>query len=90
VSVRRKERHLTFRITAVGAVCVCLDEFSNGEAVGCFFGGDGDVCGHGSSLGRSQSFTSLRSLDNPFDSIQPLRRQLNGPNMPTPDKRMAP
>src|SRR6266850_5875737 len=43
MSVRRKERHLTFRIAAVSAVCVRLDEFSNGEPVGGFSGRDGVV-----------------------------------------------
>ena len=36
--VRRKERHLTLGVTAVGAVCIRLDEFSNRQAVGGFCG----------------------------------------------------
>src|SRR4029077_15898897 len=33
MDVGRKESHLTSRISAVGAVCVRLDEFSNREAL---------------------------------------------------------
>src|ERR1700677_5142019 len=41
-----KESHLPLRITAVGAVCVGLDEFPDGKPVRGFFGRDGDVPAH--------------------------------------------
>src|SRR5580704_525160 len=47
VRVRRKERHLTFRIATVGAMGVSLDEFSNRQPVRGFTGGDCDVFAHG-------------------------------------------
>src|SRR3984957_9855434 len=41
-----KESHLALRVTAVGAMCVGLDEFPDGETVRGFFGRDGDVLAH--------------------------------------------
>jgi hypothetical protein len=46
VGVFSKERHLTLRIATIGAVCVGLDELSDGKAIRGFFGGDGDVLAH--------------------------------------------
>src|SRR5947207_10086700 len=42
----REERHLTFRITPIGAMCVRLDELPNRQAIGGFAGRDGDVLAH--------------------------------------------
>jgi hypothetical protein len=39
--VVRGARHLTFRMTTIGAVCVRLDELSDGETIRGFLGGDG-------------------------------------------------
>jgi hypothetical protein len=41
-----EERHLTFRIAAIGAMCVGLDEFPDREAIRGFFRGDASVFGH--------------------------------------------
>ena len=41
VGVLCKERHLTFRFSTVGAVCVGLDELSDGEAVSGLCGREG-------------------------------------------------
>jgi hypothetical protein len=41
-----KECHLTFRIAAIGAMCVGLDEFPDREAIRCFFGGNASVFTH--------------------------------------------
>src|SRR6266446_2147553 len=46
VSVGCKERHLTLRIAPIGAMCIALDEFTDREAIRCFFGGDADVFSH--------------------------------------------
>jgi hypothetical protein len=46
VGVCGKERHLTFRIAAIGAMCVGLDELPDREAIRCFFGGDANVFAH--------------------------------------------
>jgi alcohol/geraniol dehydrogenase (NADP+) len=40
------DRHLTFRITAIGTVCVRLDELADRKAVGRFLGEDGAVLAH--------------------------------------------
>jgi hypothetical protein len=39
-------RHLTFRIATIGAVCVGFDEFADREAVCGLIGGGGDVLAH--------------------------------------------
>jgi hypothetical protein len=44
--VWHKERHLTFRITTIGAVCVGLDELPDSKAIRGFVGGDGNVFAH--------------------------------------------
>src|SRR5712664_2699168 len=41
-----KERHLRFRITTIGAVCVCLDELPDSEAIRGFTGRDSSVVAH--------------------------------------------
>ncbi len=41
-----KERHLTFRIATIGAVCVGFDELPDSEAIRGFLGGDRDVLAH--------------------------------------------
>ena len=46
VGVFRKQSHLTFRIAAIGAVCVRFDEFSDGEPIRGFVGGDRGVFAH--------------------------------------------
>jgi hypothetical protein len=46
VGVRGKERHLTYRIPTIGAVCVSLDEFPDSEAIRSFTGRDGNVFAH--------------------------------------------
>src|ERR1700733_7971804 len=42
VRIWSKQRHLTFRIAAIGAVCVGLDELPDREAVCSLIGRDGD------------------------------------------------
>src|SRR5216684_8166048 len=46
MGVCREERHLTFRIAAIGAVCVLLDELPNGKAIRSFVGREGHVLAH--------------------------------------------
>jgi hypothetical protein len=41
---------MTLRITTIGAVCVGFDELSDGQAVGGFARGDGDVLAHDAVL----------------------------------------
>ena len=43
VGVRSKERHLTFRIATIGAMCVGLHELPDSEAIRGFVGGEGNV-----------------------------------------------
>ena len=51
VGVRGKERHLTFCIATICTVRIGLDEFSNGQAVRSFTGGDTKVFAHERVLG---------------------------------------
>src|ERR1700688_1535218 len=44
--VCRKERHLAFRVAAIGAVSVSLDKLAYGQAVRGLLGGDADVFAH--------------------------------------------
>ena len=60
VCVRRKERHLAFRVAAIGAVCVRFDEFANREAVRGFSGRDAVVL---HDRGWLSLRASLRYLD---------------------------
>src|ERR1700733_11724455 len=46
VSVFGKERHLTFRIAAIGTMRIGLNEFAYGESIGGFVGRDTDVLAH--------------------------------------------
>jgi hypothetical protein len=46
MGVCREERHLAFRIAAIGAVCVGLDEFPDRETIRRFGGGEGHVLAH--------------------------------------------
>jgi len=50
VGVGGKERHLTFRIPAIGAVRVRLDELPDGETIRGFLGREGSVFAHESML----------------------------------------
>jgi hypothetical protein len=50
VRVRHKERHLTVRITAIGAVRIRLDELADRKALGRFIERDGEVFAHETSL----------------------------------------
>src|ERR1700689_2065314 len=46
MGVRGEESHLTFRIATIGTACVVFDEFTDREAIRCFFGGDVSVFCH--------------------------------------------
>jgi hypothetical protein len=60
-----KERHLTFRIATIGAVCVGFDQLTNGEAIRGFARGDGDVFAHELvSLFDSFGSANKRSLED--------------------------
>src|SRR6476661_329673 len=50
VGVCRKERHLTLRIPAIGAMGVGLDQFPDSEPIRRFSGGKGDMLAHGAPL----------------------------------------
>ena len=46
VGVRGKEKHLTFRIATIGAMCIGLDELPDSEAIRGLVGGEGNVFAH--------------------------------------------
>jgi hypothetical protein len=46
MGINGKERHLAFRIPAIGAMGIGLDEFPNGKAIHGFVGRDGSVFTH--------------------------------------------
>src|ERR1700751_1454075 len=73
MSVWGKERHLTFRIPAIGAVCVGLDEFPDGETIRSFLGGDSSVFAHVRSpcsirLGVARQHSRGPRFEKPLDS----------------------
>src|SRR4029077_10536080 len=49
MGVGGEQSHLAFRIAAIGATGVGLDQFANGEAIRSFSGGDGNVFAHQAS-----------------------------------------
>jgi hypothetical protein len=51
-----KERHLTFRIATIGAVCVGFDQLTDGEAIRGFARGDGDVFAHLREFNLTEGF----------------------------------
>jgi hypothetical protein len=46
VGIGGEEGHLSLGVPAIRAVGVGLGKLADGEAVGSFFGGDGDVLAH--------------------------------------------
>src|ERR1700730_3824512 len=71
-----KESHLSLRITAVGAVCVGLDEFTDGETVRGFLRRDGAVLAHE----LFSLFDSLRKSG--YSSADRGSRSTSIPNVP--------
>src|SRR5580704_9126316 len=59
-----KKRHLRFRITTIGAVCVGLDELPDSEAIRGVTGRDSSVIAHELVSYSIRSATQERSLEN--------------------------
>src|SRR6266853_4454746 len=75
MGVGGEERHLTLRVAAIGAVCVCLDEFANRESVGGFGGRDGVVF-HDSRMALVSRNASIPYLPH----SRPTPENLNPPH----------
>src|ERR1700730_11907053 len=66
VGVRGKERHLAFRIAAIGAMRVGLDELPDREAIGGFGRGEGSVFTHMRSAYDSRMARGSRNASIPY------------------------
>jgi hypothetical protein len=60
VGVFGKEKHRTFRVATIGAVCVSLNALPDSEAIRGFVGRDGNVSAHE----RVSLFDSFRQFDS--------------------------
>ena len=69
VRIWSKQRHLTFRIATIGAVCVGFDELSNSEAIRDFAGGDCQVLAHESAYLRLEYGAGFEKRLHPVSAI---------------------
>src|SRR6202022_5130133 len=78
VGIGSEEEHLTFRIAAIGAVRIGLDELADGEAIRGFLGGDGDVFAH--QYQDSRIARGSRNASIPYRPYsRPMPEYLNPP-----------
>jgi len=70
MNIGGKQGHLTFRVASIGAVCVCLDELPDSEAIRGFTGRDSSVVAHElvSLIGRSCDWTQCPLP--PLDAVE--------------------
>src|SRR4029077_13011914 len=69
MGICREERHLAFRVATVRAMCVGLDEFSDGEPIRGFFRGDGDLFSHRRTSSGLKNGTGFKKRLDPVPAI---------------------
>src|SRR6478672_12659408 len=80
MGIRGEQRHLAFRIAAIGASGIGLDELSDGKAICGFLRRDGKMFTHSRSLQASRMARVSRNASIPYRPYsRPTPEYLNPP-----------